>query len=67
MLSQKNIDTIKATIPVLEENGVALTRHFYDRMFRHNPEVKKFLIPQDKKLISTRSFSCSNFSLCKKY
>ncbi|MBK2266528.1 NO-inducible flavohemoprotein [Francisella philomiragia] len=42
MLSQKNIDTIKATIPVLEENGVALTKHFYDRMFRHNPEVKKF-------------------------
>ncbi|MED7818435.1 MULTISPECIES: NO-inducible flavohemoprotein [unclassified Francisella] len=42
MLSQKNIDTIKATIPVLEENGVALTKHFYNRMFEYNPEVKKF-------------------------
>ncbi|QIW10166.1 NO-inducible flavohemoprotein [Francisella sp. LA112445] len=42
MLSQKTVDTIKATIPVLEENGVALTRHFYNRMFEHNPEVKKF-------------------------
>ncbi|WP_150466333.1 NO-inducible flavohemoprotein [Francisella sp. SYW-9] len=42
MLSQKSIDTIKATIPVLEENGVALTKHFYNRMFEHNPEVKKF-------------------------
>lgn len=42
MLSQKTVDTIKATIPVLEENGVALTKHFYNRMFEHNPEVKKF-------------------------
>ena len=42
MLSQKNIDTIKLTVPILEENGVALTKHFYKRMFLHNQEVKKF-------------------------
>ncbi|APC91568.1 MULTISPECIES: NO-inducible flavohemoprotein [Francisella] len=42
MLSQKNIDTIKTTIPILEQNGVVLTKYFYKRMFSHNPEVKKF-------------------------
>mgnify|MGYP000719438261 CR=1 FL=1 len=42
MLSQKTIDTVKATIPVLEESGVALTTYFYDRMFTQNPEVKKY-------------------------
>lgn len=42
MLSQKNIDIVKTTIPVLEENGVILTKHFYTRMFLHNPEVKSF-------------------------
>lgn len=35
---QKNI--IKATVPVLKENGVLLTDHFYKRMFVHNPELK---------------------------
>lgn len=31
---------IKSTVPVLREHGVALTTHFYSRMFRHNPELK---------------------------
>jgi nitric oxide dioxygenase len=31
---------ILATVPVLRENGVVLTRHFYNRMFAHNPELK---------------------------
>ncbi|TKT92982.1 NO-inducible flavohemoprotein [Dyadobacter frigoris] len=35
---QKNL--IKATVPVLKENGVLLTDHFYKRMFKHNPELK---------------------------
>lgn len=35
---QKNL--VKATVPVLKENGVALTSHFYNRMFVHNPELK---------------------------
>ena len=26
--------------PVLKTHGVALTRHFYARMFEHNPELK---------------------------
>jgi nitric oxide dioxygenase len=31
---------VKAAVPVLREHGVLLTTHFYDRMFRHNPELK---------------------------
>lgn len=32
-------ELVKATIPVLREHGVALTTYFYQRMFRHNPEL----------------------------
>ncbi len=35
---QKNI--ITATVPVLREHGVALTTHFYKRMFLHHPSLK---------------------------
>ncbi|APC97988.1 NO-inducible flavohemoprotein [Francisella frigiditurris] len=42
MLSQNTIDIIKTTIPILEENGIALTKYFYHRMFVNNPEIKKF-------------------------
>lgn len=31
---------ILGTVPVLREHGVALTSHFYQRMFTHNPELK---------------------------
>lgn len=31
---------IKDTIPVLRTNGLDLTKHFYKRMFFHNPELK---------------------------
>ncbi|PTR01606.1 nitric oxide dioxygenase [Mucilaginibacter yixingensis] len=31
---------ITATVPVLRENGVALTKYFYNRMFTHHPELK---------------------------
>jgi nitric oxide dioxygenase len=31
---------ITATVPVLKENGVLLTKHFYSRMFTHHPELK---------------------------
>ncbi len=41
-LSQSTIETVKATIPFLQQNGEALTRHFYQRLFEGNPEVKAF-------------------------
>ncbi|PTT41764.1 NO-inducible flavohemoprotein [Chryseobacterium sp. HMWF028] len=31
---------VKATVPVLKTNGTDLTKHFYTRMFKHNPELK---------------------------
>src|SRR5690606_22906761 len=31
---------ISDTVPILREHGVALTSHFYQRMFTHNPESK---------------------------
>lgn len=34
-------ELVQATIPVLREHGVTLTTHFYQRMFRHNPELKQ--------------------------
>lgn len=39
-LSMKTIDLVKSTIPLLESAGTAITQHFYERLFRHNPELK---------------------------
>ena len=36
---------VKSTAPILEEHGEVLTRHFYRRMFHHNPEVAPFFNP----------------------
>lgn len=41
MLSPETREIVKATAPVLKENGVLLTRHFYQRMFTHNPELRE--------------------------
>ncbi|WKY60543.1 NO-inducible flavohemoprotein [Vibrio sp. SNU_ST1] len=40
MLNNLHINIIKSTIPLLESAGPALTQHFYQRMFTHNPELK---------------------------
>ena len=40
MITQEQKNLVKATVPVLKENGVMLTTHFYKRMFVHNPELK---------------------------
>lgn len=40
MLTQTHRDLVKGTATLLKEQGVALTRHFYARMFEHNPELK---------------------------
>ena len=40
MLSPQIRALVKGTAPVLKTHGVALTRHFYARMFKHNPELK---------------------------
>lgn len=40
MLDSRTIQVIKSTIPLLESAGPVLTTHFYERMFKHNPELK---------------------------
>ena len=40
MLTQQHIDTVKSTIPLLENAGTAITQHFYQRLFEHHPELK---------------------------
>ncbi|WP_157266820.1 NO-inducible flavohemoprotein [Azohydromonas aeria] len=42
MLSPQTIALVKATVPVLQEHGEAITRHFYPLMFKEHPEVKAF-------------------------
>ena len=39
-MTREQKSLITATAPLLEEHGVALTTHFYRRMFSHNPELK---------------------------
>jgi len=40
MLSTEHKAIITATVPILEQGGETLTRHFYQTMFRDYPEVK---------------------------
>ncbi|WP_225541496.1 globin domain-containing protein [Empedobacter stercoris] len=40
MLTDQNKQIILATVPLLREGGVTLTKHFYKRMFTHHPELK---------------------------
>ena len=42
-MTPQQIDLVKATVPVLRENGVALTGLFYNRMLGNNPEFKRNL------------------------
>ncbi|MFZ1547353.1 MAG: NO-inducible flavohemoprotein, partial [Candidatus Nitrotoga sp.] len=48
MLSHQTIAIVKSTAPILEEHGETLTRHFYKRMFSHNPEVAPFFNPANQ-------------------
>jgi nitric oxide dioxygenase len=40
MITEAQKKLVKATVPFLKENGVMLTKHFYNRMFTYNPELK---------------------------
>jgi len=40
MLTEQHIHIIKSTIPLLENAGPTLTKHFYQRMFSHEPELQ---------------------------
>lgn len=38
-LDPKVVEIVKATAPILEERGTEITKHFYKRMFKNNPEL----------------------------
>ncbi|MDR0196576.1 MAG: NO-inducible flavohemoprotein [Myroides sp.] len=40
MLTGEQKQLILATVPLLRESGLELTKHFYLRMFKHHPELK---------------------------
>lgn len=42
MFSAATIALIKATVPVLQQHGEAITSHFYQLMLREHPELKAF-------------------------
>lgn len=48
MLSTETITIVKSTAPILAEHGETLTKHFYKRMFKHNPEVAPFFNPANQ-------------------
>lgn len=39
-MTPEYIELVKSTVPVLRENGVALTSYFYNRMLTNHPELK---------------------------
>ncbi len=42
MLTPQTIEIVKATAPAVAEHAETITRHFYQRMFTANPEVKAY-------------------------
>lgn len=40
LMTPQHIELVQATVPVLRENGVALTTYFYNRMLNNHPELK---------------------------
>lgn len=39
MLSEKTIEIVKSTVPVLEKHGEDITKHFYATMLKAHPEL----------------------------
>ncbi len=59
MLYAKTIEIIKSTVPVLQEKGVEITKHFYKIMFENNPEVKP-MFDMEKQESSAQPMALAN-------
>ena len=65
-LSQGTIDIIKATAPVVEQHGLAITKRFYENLFENHPYVNNFfnkshVFPENGQIspqVSLLRFSC---------
>lgn len=49
MLSQQTVEIVQSTIPLLAENGEAITRHFYSKLLTENPELNNVFNPANQK------------------
>ncbi|WP_296236876.1 globin domain-containing protein [Psychrobacter sp. UBA5136] len=50
MASPKTLEIVKATVPVLEEHGTAITTVFYKNMFKEHPELLDIFNETNQKL-----------------
>lgn len=50
MATAQTIAIVKATVPVLEEHGTAITSVFYQNMFDHHPELLDIFNKTNQKL-----------------
>jgi len=50
MASPKTLEIVKATVPVLEEHGTAITTVFYENMFNQHPELLDIFNETNQKL-----------------
>ncbi|GEM45048.1 NO-inducible flavohemoprotein [Deinococcus cellulosilyticus] len=60
MLTETQLQLIKATVPVLKEHGATITAHFYKRMFARHPELQNvFNLTHQKTGAQSRSLAAS--------
>ena len=50
MASPQTLEIVKATVPVLEEHGTAITTVFYKNMFNEHPELLDIFNETNQKL-----------------
>ena len=59
MLTKQTIDTIKATVPVLEVHGLTITKTFYSNLFKDNPQLLNII--KQERLITEKVSRHFNF------
>ena len=55
MLTAPHTALIKATVPLLEQGGEALTRHFYQLMLSEYPEVRALFNQRIKPAVASNA------------
>lgn len=51
-LTPTQVQKVKSTAPVLAQHGATITRHFYQRMFKHHPELKNVFNQTNQKAVT---------------
>src|SRR5699024_1617072 len=49
-LTKRDMDIVKSTVPVLQEQGSVITSLFYQRMFENHPELKNIFNQTNQKI-----------------